>query len=312
MLAMAGQPPCGPEWVVEPKFDGARCAARVGAGRVDLFSRHFTNLSASFPEVMKGCTALGRRGVILDGEIIVLDDKGRPSFELLQRRLRVARPPASLTKRLAARLVVFDILYLDGQDLTGMAYRDRRAALQALGADDLAIELATSPAWSDVDGAQVLAAMVDAGMEGIVSKDVTSRYRVGRRTRQWIKTPHRCSNHFLIGGYTLSRGSSASVGSVLVGAYDPGGVLAYCGRISVGLGQQARRDLHARLSGLHQTVSPFGLIDHHGHDDGVLWVRPVVVGRIEYREFVGGRLRHAAWKGVADVNAGDVCLALLG
>jgi len=307
MLPTPGRPPSCPEWVIEPKFDGARCASRIAAGRVELFSRYANNLSASFPELVMGCTALGDRGAILDGEIIVLDDKGRPNFRLLQRRLHVARPPKSLTTRLAARLVVFDILYLDGQDLTRLSYRERRAALEGLRVDELSPELATSPAWSGVDGREVLEAMADTGMEGIVSKAAASRYQAGRRTRQWIKTPYRHSGHFAIGGFVPSRAPGAPIGSVLVGAYDSSGALRYCGSISIGFSQQARRDLHARLSRIHKASSPFRGIGHGGHDDGVCWVMPVVVGRIEYRGFTG-RLRHAAWKGVVDVDATDVFL----
>lgn len=306
MLARAGQPPSGPEWVVEPKFDGARCASRIGAERVELFSRYSNNLSASFPEVVNGCAALSDRGAILDGEIIVLDATGRPNFQLLQRRLHVARPPKSLTARLAARLVVFDVLYLDGHDLTALSYRDRRAALDALHIDELAAELATSPAWTGVDGHQVLQAMAEAGMEGIVSKAATSSYQAGKRTRQWVKTPYRHSSHFVIGGYVPARAPGASVGSVLVGAYDSSGALIYCGSISVGFTQRTRHELHTGLARIHQAASPFSYGDGQEHQ-GVSWVAPVMVGRIEYREFTG-RLRHGAWKGIAEVDARDVCL----
>ncbi|ETA92330.1 hypothetical protein O982_23870 [Mycobacterium avium 10-5581] len=103
-----------------------------------------------------------------------------------------------------------------------------------------------------------------------------------------------------------ARAPGASVGSVLVGAYDSSGALIYCGSISVGFTQRTRHELHTGLARIHQAASPFSYGDGQEHQ-GVSWVAPVMVGRIEYREFTG-RLRHGAWKGIAEVDARDVCL----
>ena len=105
MLATAGPIPTGHTWAFEPKWDGARCGARVDGDRTELFSRNANNLSSSFPELREACVAaLGRRRAVLDGEVIVLDSHARPSFSLLQRRLHVSTPPSSLRTRLAATL----------------------------------------------------------------------------------------------------------------------------------------------------------------------------------------------------------------
>ncbi|MGY4646343.1 ATP-dependent DNA ligase [Mycobacterium sp. URHB0021] len=189
MLAPAGQPPCGPEWVVESKFDGARCAARIGGGRAELFSlsRQANTLSAFFPDVVSGCSAVGHRDVVLDGEIIVMNDRTRPNFQLLQRRLHVPLPSKTLQSWLPARLVVFDVLHLDGCDLTRLPYQERRSILENLERDAVTCYLATWPAWLGVDGREILAAMADVGMEGVVCKVADSCYWAGRRSRQWIK-----------------------------------------------------------------------------------------------------------------------------
>ena len=303
MLATAGQPPVG-DWVVEPKFDGARCAARIGGGQVELFSRQANNLSTYFPDVVAGCAVLAHRDVILDGEIIVLDERTRPNFGLLQRRLHTPRPATALRNRHPARFVAFDVLHLDGRDLTALPYRDRRGILESLAVGGATPELATSPAWVEVDGREILEVMAEAGMEGVVCKAPGSSYRAGQRSRQWIKTPYRRSARVAIGGYFAS--GSMSVGALLVGGYDCEGDFIYCGTISVGFTARARRDLRARLAPLRQNTSPFRSAEPVVDDvQRVCWVRPHVVGRVEYREFAG-RLRHAAWKGVVDADAGDV------
>ncbi len=280
MLAMAGQPPAGDGWVVEPKFDGARCVSRIGAGGVELFSRQATNLSTYFPDVATGCAILGHRAAIFDGEIIVLDEDTRPNFQLLQRRLSTPRPRATLQRRLPARLIVFDVLHLDGRDLTREPYRERRESLQSLDLDAVTPELATSPAWFGLDGRDVLQAMVTAGMEGVVCNAVGSSYQAGRRSRQWIKTPYRRSGHFVVGGYIAPTGDT--IGALLVGAHHATGDLIYCGTVSTGFSLRARRDLRSGLSRIGRDTSPFRSADLETNDPQVHWVEPLMVGRIEY------------------------------
>lgn len=298
MLATAGAPPSGPDWVIEPKFDGARCVTRIDEGRVDMFSRRSTNLTASFPELAEACSALRSRGAILDGEIIVLDRQGQPRFSLLQRRLHVGRPAKSLLSGLRASLMVFDVVYLDGRDLTGLPYRERRAVLESLQLEEVAPVLATSPAWPGMDGHEVLAAMVDAGMEGIVTKAAGSTYKAGYRSRHWIKTPYRSSGYFVVGGFIPTSAHAGSIGALLVGAHDATGNFVYCGTLTVGFTEQQRRELYRHLFPLVVEASPFHSVGLTAHDGRVRWVTPLVVGRVEYRDFTG-RLRHPAWKGVA-------------
>lgn len=306
MLATAGPVPTGDGWAYEPKWDGARCACRT-AGKTQLFSRNAINLSSSFPEVLEACSdALRMRGAILDGEVIVLDRRMRPNFQLLQRRLHVSRPARSLSARLPATLVVFDVLHLDGQDLTPLPYRDRRAALEDLPFAGAGGRVVPSPAWTNIDGAAVFDVVQSMGLEGVVAKAVTSQYQAGRRSRFWVKTPVRRSGHFVVCGWMPSASRADAVGSLLVGAYGVGGALVYCGHVMSGLSDRTRRALYAALSEIGCDASPFG-----GRPDArdhlVRWVKPLLVGRVEYREFTG-RLRHAAWKGAAAI---DPMLAVL-
>lgn len=256
MLATAGAAPSGDAYAVEPKFDGARCCSRVGAARTELFSRNANNLTASFPEVARALSSVGARDVILDGEVIVLNRRGWPDFGRLQRRLHVSRPPSTLQRTFPARLVVFDVLHLEGQDLTSLPYRERRSILEDLQLEAVGPELATTPMWTGIDGTDVLDVMVAAGMEGVVTKALSSPYQAGRRSRHWIKTPYRHSGLFVVGGFTAAR-STHAIESLLVGAHDDDGQLIYCSTVSVGFSARARRDLHAVLAPLVCPVSPF-------------------------------------------------------
>ncbi|HEX9177275.1 MAG TPA: non-homologous end-joining DNA ligase [Mycobacterium sp.] len=304
MLATAGPIPAGDTWAFEPKWDGARAALRVDGDRTELFSRNANNLSSSFPELREACgAALGRRRAVLDGEVIVLDSLARPSFSLLQRRLHVSRPPSSLRTRLAATLVIFDVLHLDGEDLTPLPYQDRRAALEdlALGGSNGGSRVVTSPAWTNIEGSAVFEVIEQMGLEGVVAKATMSPYQAGRRSRLWVKTPVRRSNLFAVGGWIPSSSRADAVGSLLVGGYNVAGDLVYCGHVSSGFSDRMRRALYVQLSEIRSPASPFRS-SHPDPDTGrVRWVKPVLVGRVEYREFTG-RLRHAAWKGAQAVD----------
>ena len=135
MLATAGQPPgFGDDWVVEPKFDGARCAARIGSGRAELFSRRANNLTGFFPDVVTGCLPHAHRDAILDGEIIVLDDRARPNFQLLQHRLHTPRPSGTLQRR-----PPFGPAFAPAHDVAGRL-RDRLLAPMIVGSFERAIK----------------------------------------------------------------------------------------------------------------------------------------------------------------------------
>lgn len=134
MLATLAPLPVGPDWVFEQKWDGARGLARVHGGGAQLFGRRGTHLSAMFPEIVEVLpAALGGRTAIVDGEIVALDHRARPSFSRLQRRLRSPRPRASLVSAVPAALFVFDVLHCGGRDVTGWPYTERRALLEDLG-----------------------------------------------------------------------------------------------------------------------------------------------------------------------------------
>ncbi|MGK9274426.1 hypothetical protein KXR83_25850 [Williamsia muralis] len=149
-----------------------------------MWSRHRNNFSSHFPEIVAGVpAAVGGRQAILDGEIVVLDADGRPSFNRLQRRLRIPKPSPQVLRAVPAAFYAFDILALDGQDTTSLPYLDRRGILDGLALADTSVQ--APPYWTDVDGQVMLDIARDHGLEGIVAKRLTSTYHTGRRSSSW-------------------------------------------------------------------------------------------------------------------------------
>ena len=168
MLAIAAALPAdSTAYCMEPKWDGIRALARCGP-RVELFSRNANRLQ-SFPDITEALsTVLAGRAAILDGELVALDKRARPCFELIQRRLRATRPAAHLIAAVPALYIAFDVLYLDGADVTRRPYLQRRDLLESLRLDTA--PLITSPSWTDISADVVLDVVRDMGLEGLIVK----------------------------------------------------------------------------------------------------------------------------------------------
>ena len=233
MLAtLAERVPTGPEWVHEVKWDGMRVLADVRAGRVTLYARSGNDVTASYPEL--GGLGEDYDDMLLDGEVVALDG-GRPSFAALADRMHVkdSRKAARLATVRPVTFMVFDLLRLFGQDVTGQPWTARRALLEKLDLDSRHWQV--PPVFDD--GAQLLAATADQGLEGIVSKRRTATYAAGRRSPDWRKKAHRTSLSVVVGGWRPETGSTSRLGSVLVGIPDGDGGWRYAGRVGSGLGR---------------------------------------------------------------------------
>lgn len=298
MLATAGQPPPGPGWAVEFKWDGARAIAAAAGDRVRITSRNGNNVTAGYPEVTEALAGVEAwRSVLLDGELVALDVEGRPDFGLLQRRIHVRSPTELLRAEAPVALYVFDLLELDGRSLLGEPYDARREQLLALG---LAHErVSVPPASTDVLAERMLAIARTHGLEGIVAKRRDSRYVAGRRSRAWIKTALLSTQEVLIGGWTQGEGRRPrAIGALLLGARDDQGQLRYLGHVGTGFTEAMLRDLQARLEPLQTPASPFVEVPREDARKA-RWVQPVLVGEVVYRTLTAeGRLRHAAWRGL--------------
>lgn len=303
MLASSGtRVPSGPQWVHEIKWDGIRVLAEVEGGRLRLWSRNENDVTMAYPE-LQSLAAIGH-DVLLDGEIIAFAD-GVPTFAALADRMHVrnARRAAALAQTNPVTLVAFDLLRLDGEDLTGRPLSERREALVALGLDDPRWQV---PATYD-DGQMLMEVTAQQHLEGVVSKKLDSRYHFGRRTTDWLKFPHRNTESYVVGGWRLETDSSSRLGALLVGEPGPDG-LSYRGRIGSGLAGKEGQRLRELLAPLTSDRSPF--CDEVPRVDavGTTWVRPELVVEIACLGVTrGGRLRQPSYQGIrTDLSAADL------
>lgn len=297
MLASRGTVvPRGPEWIHEVKWDGMRILAEVHDGTLRLWSRNENDVTVSFPE-LAGLADVGH-DLLLDGEVVAIAETGVPTFAALADRMHVgnARRARELARSKPVTLIVFDLLRLDGHDLTGEPLAVRRAALESLGLAGVHWQV---PATYD-DGEMLRRATEEQGLEGIVSKKRSSHYHPGRRSKEWLKFPHRPTESYVVGGWRLETDSSTRLGALLVGKPGPRGLM-YRGRVGSGIAGRQGPLLKTRLEPLHIAESPFCDEVPRVDAQGTVWVRPEVV--VEVRSLGvtdGGRLRQPSFQGVRE------------
>ena len=299
MLATPGTDvPVGAAWSHEVKWDGMRIladtTAGTGEGRTRLTSRNENDVTDGWPDV--AASPLGDRDLLVDGEIIALNESGVPDFRVLQERLHVRRASsvARLVTRVPVTFMVFDLLRLDGRDLTGEPLARRR---ELLG------EVLAGSSWqvppSYDDGSMLFEATLQQGLEGIVSKRLDSRYLAGQRSPHWRKLAHRHRLSYVVGGWRPQEGTSDRLAALLVGEPTPEG-LAYRGRVGSGIGGRAGRLLSELLAPGARADSPF--VDEVPSIDarGTRWVEPTVVVDVDTLGTGYARLRQPSYRGVRD------------
>jgi bifunctional non-homologous end joining protein LigD len=274
-------------WAFEIKWDGYRVIAFVTRGSLRLQTRNELDCTAEFPELAGLARQVGAHDVILDGEVVALDDEGRPSFELLQ-----ARGKPGLNKRRLAYMV-FDLLWLDGHSTTALPYRDRRRLLEQL---ELKGPSWQTPAYHEGDGRALLQVTRDQGLEGLVAKRLESTYEPGRRTRSWLKVKNVRQQELVVGGWLPGENSRGSTfGALLVGYYTDDGALRYAGRVGGGFTDAMLDEFKTRLDELASSDNPFTpppALPRHAR-----FVRPELVIEAAYTEWtVEGMLRHPRFK----------------
>jgi len=301
MLATRGtHVPTGDEWVHEVKWDGMRVLVDVHDGRLRLTSRNENDVTVSFPELRD----LPGADLLLDAEVVAFLD-GIPTFGALQERIHVgsAKRAAALAERNPVTLLAFDLLRLDGRDLTREPLDVRRALLTGLGLDDVAWQV--PPVYDD--GSMLFQATLDQGLEGMVSKRRSSRYEFGARSPHWLKFPHRRRTSWVVGGWRPETGSASRLGAVLVGEPTADGLL-YRGRVGSGIAGKVGPMLMEALAPYARAASPFA--DEVPRLDalGTHWVEPVLVVDVESLGLSPQRrLRQPSYRGVRpDLNPEDL------
>jgi len=298
-------------YLIEPKWDGVRAIVTVHDGDVTIASRLGNDVTRGYPELAVLAGGLGGRSAVLDGEIVAFDDRsGQPSFQRIQRRMHVRSPSAQQRADVPIQLLVFDVLWLDGDMLTARAQVERRTILDGMGLDGP--HWHTSPLLPLAPPQELLAACREIGMEGYVAKKADAPYLPGRRSSAWIKVKCIRRREFVVGGWSSGkRGRTGSIGSLALGCWgrDPatGGStdrLHYIGQVGSGLSQDTIRQLTAVFERTPRAESPFAerLI-------GTLhFVEPLLVAEVAYSEVTeGGTLRQPSIQGFrTDLNPDEV------
>jgi bifunctional non-homologous end joining protein LigD len=300
----------GPDWLFEIKWDGYRAVAFIEEGRVRLVSRNQNDLTARYPELKDLPQFIKAKTAILDGEVVALDDQGRPSFSLMQQRTGF-RPGGRRTVAKADVPVlyyIFDLLYLDGYDLRRVALEERKRKLASL------ITPCDSVRYSDhyeEQGKALFDMARQKGLEGILAKRRDSAYHE-QRTREWLKIKITHRLECVIGGYTEPEGTRAHFGSIVLGLYDKKKNLIHVGQAGSGFDQKSLGEVWKLLQKLATKQNPF-----HGKVEAlrkVDWVKPELVAEIEFAEWTEGansgsgpKLRAPVFLGLRDDKDPSEC-----
>ena len=267
-------------WLFELKLDGYRLRAAREEGEAKLVSRNGHDLTPAFPEIARAVAALPYEGLILDGELVVADDAGRPSFSRLQIRSKLSRLPE--VKRAAvempATLYVFDLLAFEGYDVRPLPLVKRKAILAKL------LPRAGALRYSDhfeTNGEKLYEQVVHLGLEGIVGKKADSAYR-GGRSPQWVKIRADRTDDFVVVGYSQPKGSRGGVGALHLGGYVDG-KLTYMGRVGSGFDAKQLEDVSAQLEASIRPTSPCEAGPVPKGPEHV-WVEPKLVVEVRYKE----------------------------
>lgn len=295
---LSDQLPTADEWVYEIKFDGFRGLALKNGSEVRLISRNERELGSKFPGVLSALRKLPCDQLLLDGELVALDEKGRSSFQLLQGGGEASSESAGLF------FYVFDILNVNGRDTTGLPLMKRKALLQTLikGQSDCI-------RYSDIlngDIEELSAIMRPMGLEGLIAKKRDSLYEIGSRSGAWIKFKWSYEQEFVIGGYTDPEGSRPFFGSVLVGYYD-GPKLIFVAKVGTGFNTKLLKSLYDQFQKIGTEKTPFANLPERG---GVIspsqmrfckWVKPILVGQVRFTEWTrDGHLRQPVFLGLRE------------
>ena len=308
MLAQGGYEPFDATgWWFEPKFDGVRTLLYIEGESVRLISRTGRDHTTTYPELSRLYRRVNAINVVIDGEIVATDERGQTSFELLQQRMNLSSPGdiERIRKKIPVELVAFDVLWLDGQDLTGQSLSDRRQRLQEVVMEDKGLRLVY---WVPDEGKRFYEAARGLGLEGVIGKRASSKYLPGRRSEDWrkIKILKR-QDCVILGSTPGQKGRSDAFGALLLGAYRDG-KLIWVGQVGTGFTDRMLKILLDRLAEL-ETDRPAISDPALRKVRGARWVRPELVCEVEYLQMTAaGKLRAPSFKGLRPDKPPEDCI----
>jgi bifunctional non-homologous end joining protein LigD len=306
LTGTVGVPTPGGRWIVEPKWDGVRAMVTVQGDRMRMASRNGNDITAAYPELAPPPPALAGHAAVLDGEVIAIGPAGHPEFGLLQRRMHVRRPVRQLVEEVPVNLVLFDLLWIDGDLLIDRPHDERRARLDGLGIAEP--PWMTSPLLDLEPGPELFDLCRHLGLEGFMVKRADAAYLPGRRSDAWAKVKCTRRREFVVGGWMEGRKSRAgSLGSLALGVWDEGAGerrLLFVGMAGSGLSGADIEAFRRVLPEIQSARSPFD----NPTPRGIKYLEPLIVTEVVFSEVTAaGTLRHPVIAGFrTDVDAADV------
>ncbi len=284
------------DWLFEIKWDGYRAITEKNKNNIALYSRNGITFEYTYPIVVDQLKLIDE-DVVLDGEIVVLNNDGHPSFQLLQHYSENADRPIQYH--------IFDLLELNGHDTTGLKLIERKELLQQIIPENEVIK------YSDhifEEGKSFFKISTDSNLEGIIAKKIDSKYYPGKRTAEWLKIKNHKTQEAIIAGYTQAAGSRKYFGALILASND-NGKLTYIGHTGTGFDHQSLKEMYKLLQPLVQEESPFD--EKIKTNMPVTWVRPELICEVKYSEITNdGKLRHPVFLHLReDKNLNEVTMA---
>ena len=298
LATLEDKAPTGNQWLHELKFDGYRMICHLNRSSIRFWSRNKKDWTHKFPHLGRAIKEFPARSAILDGEVVAVDSKGRASFQKLQQAMK--------TGDAGFVFHVFDLIYLDGFDLTRVPLRERKNILATLFESVPAKSPLRYSDHVEGNGAKFFQQACKFGIEGIVSKLADSKYE-STRTRSWVKVKCIKRQEFVIAGFTLSEKDFPGFGALILGVYDKG-KLVYAGRAGTGFTIKQRLELRKKLDTMVRSTSPFAEKPKDPRLKRAVWVAPKLVGEVAFTEWTDdGSVRHPSFQGLReDKKAQDV------
>lgn len=286
LATLMDTPPAG-EWLYEIKFDGYRIMTRILDGEVRMITRNGHDWTERLPLQAKAISELNLGDGWLDGEMVVLNDAGLPDFQALQNAFEIGR-----SKDIVYYL--FDVPFLNGEDIREKPVEDRRAALKKLLGKQKKGLLRFSDAFS-ASHRDIIESACSLSLEGVIGKRAGSVYQ-SRRSPDWIKLKCKLRQEFVIVGFTKPQGTRSGFGALLLAVNEEGSGLVYAGRVGTGFKQKMLDDMFKQMKALEQDASPLAKKLTSAQARGVHWIKPTLVGEVEFSEWTReGIIRHSAF-----------------